>query len=251
MAMSVRRLCLCVLVVLPSVGMAQADDFGMWYTVSAEKKLGSRWSIELEGELRTHDSAKAIDRWSVGIDAEYKVTRWLKAGAGYVLLRDHHQEASIPSVASAEAHSIWLPSYWGDRHRVFASLAGDVTLGRLSISLRERWQYTYQPAYFIRRYNPENMVWGETEVYGKAKHVLRSRLQLAYDVPAVPIDPYASVELYNSMALEKVRYMAGADCELHRQHVVGLYYCLQAVNSPGSGSNPRSHILGMRYKFKF
>ena len=52
---------------------AQADDFGLDFSLEVQKKIDKKWSVSLEGELRTRNNAQTNDRWSVGLGVDYKV----------------------------------------------------------------------------------------------------------------------------------------------------------------------------------
>lgn len=228
---------------------AQSDDFGMWYSLTAEKKLSRKWSVDVEGEFRTRNDAKTADRWSIGVDGEYKITRWLKASAGYTLLYDNNPEKI--SYNDDGSYNNWRPSYWGLRHRVAVSLAGSVDAGRFSFTLRERWQYTYRPEKTVDRYDFDNVWWEEKTVKSKSRHVLRSKLKIDYNIPKCKVDPYVDVELFNAWELQKVRYTVGVDWKLTKKHVFGLSYHYQDVNGDDDDNDVNSHILGLSYKFKF
>ena len=97
--MGKKALPLCLLALLPSSAVAQSDDFGLDFSLEAQKKINKQWSIGLEGELRTRDNTKTVDRWSVGLGVDYKVLKWLKASAGYNLLYDNNQNISYYEAA--------------------------------------------------------------------------------------------------------------------------------------------------------
>ena len=64
--------------------------------------------------------------------------------------------------------------------------------------------------------------------------------------------PYANVELYNSWAVEKVRYTIGTDINLSKQHTLGVYYRFQDMkNVAADDYDPDMHYIGVGYKFKF
>ena len=66
--------------------------------------------------------------------------------------------------------------------------------------------------------------------------------------PKCKVDPYASVELYNAKGgLQKIRYTAGADWKLTKQHVVSAFY--RYIDS--HDDDPNMHIIGLGYKYKF
>ncbi len=237
-----------LLMLLPATAMAQ-DDFGVWYSAGAEKKIDKRWSVGVEAELRTRNDSRTIDRWDLGADVEYKIAKHLKASAGYTFLRDNNKEKI--SLHSDGTYNNWRPSYWGSRHRFHVDLTGSLDVGRLSLSLRERWQYTYRPSSTTRRYDFDNSLWEDTEVSGRGKNVLRSRLQVDYNIPKCKVDPYASVELFNAWSVKKVRYTVGAEWKIKKSHTLGLFYRFQDVRGDDGDNQADTHIVGLGYKFKF
>ena len=227
---------------------AQGDDFGMWYELGVEKKLSPKWNIGAEGEFRTRNNSRTADRWSAGLSAEYKIVKGLKASAGYTFLYDNNQE-KFDLKSDGLRPNKWTPSYWGVRHRFNLSLSGNVDVGRLNIALRERWQYTYRPAATGKKYDFDEEVW--KSVKGKGKNVLRSRLQLSYDIPHWKFDPTASVEMFNDKSgIAKMRYQVGVDYKYKKKHVFGLTYRYQNVNDDDDDNELNSHLIGLSYKLK-
>jgi len=229
--------------------MAQSDDFGMWYEVGAEKKLSQKWSLGLEGELRTRNNTRTADRWSAGLSAEYKIVKGLKVAGGYTLLYDNNVE-ELDLKSDGLRPNKWTPSYWGVRHRLNLTLQGNKDFGRLNLQLRERWQYTYRPAAEGKKYDFDEEAW--TNVRGKGKNVLRTRLQASYDFPHWKLDPVANVEMFNDdSGIAKMRYQAGVEYKLQKRHVFSLTYRYQSVNSDDDDNEGNSHLIGLGYKFKF
>lgn len=237
------------LLLSPASLYAQGDDVGMWYSVATEKHIDKQWSIGAEAEFRTRNDMKTADRWSLGIDGEHKFSKRLKASAGYTFLWDNFKEDI--SLHSDGSYNNWRPGYWGPKHRFHADLTGNVNLGRFNVSLRERWQYTYRPRKTTDRYDFDNEEWEEKTVRAKGKNVLRSRLQAEYDIPGCKADPYASLEMYNAWAVEKLRYTIGVDWKIKKVHTLGLYYRYQDIREGDEDNEPDSHIIGLSYKFKF
>lgn len=240
----------CFLLMFPLTLLAQSDDAGMWYSVGAEKKIDKKWSVDVEGEFRTRNNFQTADRWSVGLSTDYKLGKGLKASAGYDFLWDNNRE-KLTYEDDSTTPKKWRPSYWGARHRVHADLTGDMNLGRFNFSLRERWQYTWCPEKSVSRYDFSDEAWENKVIAGKAKHVLRSRFQVEYNIARSKVTPYANVELFNSWQLDKVRYTVGADWKLKKQHLLGLYYRFQTVNGTDEDNDSNKHIIGLSYKFKF
>ena len=84
----------------------------------------------------------------------------------------------------------------------------------------------------------------------KARNVLRSRLQVDYNIRHCPVTPYVSAELTNAWNIQKVRYAVGADWKITKQHIVGLGYKFQRVYKDGE-DEPNLHVISLGYKFRF
>jgi opacity protein-like surface antigen len=251
----------CLIICPLSYSSAQSDDFGLDFSVEAEKKIDKQWSVSLEGELRRRDDAKTNDRWSIGLGVDYKIAKWVKASAGYSLLYDNTKRISYSDqedVDDGDFDEVGMPKkcaqYWAPRHRFNVSLTFDKKLfGDFRFSLRERWQYTWRPEHTVsERWSYLDEAYdGKAKTYGgSGKNVLRSRLQVEYDRKGLSLTPYANVEFWNAWKLQKTRYTVGLDWKLSKQHAVGAFYYYQKVNDDDD-LEPNRHLLGISYKFKF
>ncbi len=238
-------LCLMAASTLPSA--AQSDtETGLWMSAEAQKKINSQWSVSGEAEYRLREDFGSTDRWTVSVGTAYKPLSWLKFDAGYKFMRVLNDDES--TYRDDGTLKKFTPSWWCTKHRVYASVTGTLALGRLDLSLRERWQYTYRPQTTVDRYDNLEEEWEEKTKDGKAKHVLRSRLQAEYNIPHCKVDPFASVEFYNrSGGLEKVRYTLGADWKLSKKQQFSFFY--RYVD--GRDGDPNLHVIGLGYKYKF
>lgn len=248
---------------LPMTVLAQGDDFGLDFSLEAQKKFSKDFSLSLEGEYRTRNNTKTNDRWSLGVGVDYKVSKWLKASAGYNFLYDNNEkisyyDATDDAVLDGDADAgdpKKRAQYWAPRHRFNVSLTFDKKLfGNFRFSLRERWQYTYRPEHTVseRWSYLDNAYDSKEKTYsGKGKNVLRSRLQIEYDKKGFDLTPYANVELFNAWSLQKVRYTAGLDWKLSKQHIIGAFYRYQHVRNDDDDNEPSTHLIGIGYKFKF
>jgi len=240
-----------VLSLLPTTAVKAQSEGGLLLGAELDKKLTRQLSVSVEGEFRTRNDFKTIDRWSGSVGASYKFTKWLKADAGYSLLYGNNREKI--SYNTDGSYNNWRPSYWSTRHRLNASLTADYKFSNnLHLSLRERWQYTYRPESTPTRWDFDNAKWEDKLRKGKGKNQLRSRLQVEYDKKGATLKPYANVELYHSPGIEKLRYSVGADVKLTKRHSLDIYYRFQDQrNVDESDYDPDMHYLGVGYKFKF
>ena len=239
---------------------AQSEG-GLILGAELEKKINRQWSLGLEADFRTRNDFKTVDRWNLGLGVEYKFSKWLKANAGYSFL-DYNMREKVEHYTTEKGNAKihWRPSYFGVKHRFNASLtASHKFTNGLKFSLRERWQYTYRPEKAVTRWtfredvsNQDMRLDDDYVRSGKGKNQLRSRLQVELDRKRALFTPYASMELYNSWAIEKIRYTAGTDIRLNKQHSLSVYYRFQNMkNVDEEDYDPDMHFLGLSYKFKF
>ncbi len=263
------------------------SNFGVWTSIGVEKKINKKFSVGVEGEFRTADVLNEVSRYSIGASVDYKLTSWLKAEVGYVYIAEpqarenklelkEYKDTDDDGVVDETEYEYKTDApYVRNRHRVNASLTGSVKFGRFKISLRERWQYTYRPETTTERveydlkyqnmmegfYDGDKYLWKiesmnpekrQKQIKAKESHMLRSRLQVSYDIKSIPFEPYASIELYNDFdgfKLKKTRYTIGGDYKFNKKHSIGLYYRYQDFS--GSDEGESTNILGVGYKFKF
>ena len=147
----------CILVALMglfvTVGYAQQSDFGVWATVGADKKLSKQWSVAGELGLRTRDNSKEMDRYHLGLEADYKPWKFLKMTVSYNFLYDNRSE-KVTYHKDGTENKI-TPAYWWPRHRFLLGVTGIYSLGNLDLSLREMYQYTYRPKASGKKYDTD------------------------------------------------------------------------------------------------
>ena len=240
-----------VLLAAMCLPLSAQSEAGLLVSAEAEKQVNKKLSFGIEAEMRTRNNLKTMDRWKFGIGAEYKLTSWLKANAGYNLLNQNYREDY--NYKSSGALNKWRPSYWGIKHRVYASLTGSYKFSNnIKLSLRERWQYTYRPEKTVQRWDYDDEEWEDKVRSATGKNQLRSRFEIAYDKKHALLTPYANVELYNSLAIEKIRYTVGTDIRLNKQHSLGVFYRFQDMkNVDADDYDPNMHYIGLGYKFTF
>ena len=242
----IAALLLLITILIPT--SLHADDAGLVVSAEASYKISKKLNAGFETEFRSRNNFRTADRVSLGPSLSYKVLPWLKASVSYNLLIDNNRE-KITYQDDEVSYNNWRPSYWGLRHRFNVSLTASYKIQRVELSLRERWQYTYRPSKMIDNFDFDEGIWEDHEVRGKGKNVLRSRLQLEWDIPKCKFDPYASVEFHTTRDLEKTRFIVGVNHSIKKKHNFNLYYRYQLSGS--SSDEPNIHLLGLGYTFKF
>ena len=227
---------------------SRADDAGLELSAGASHKFNKRASLGFEVEFRSRNTFRTVERVSLGPEFSYKLTSWLKASASYSLLIDNNRE-TITYQDDGVSYNNWRPSYYGVRHRFNVSLTGSYKFRRVELSLRERWQYTYRRTRVIDNFDFDNGEWEDHEVRGKGKNVLRSRLQVEWDIPKCKFDPFASVEFHTTRELEKTRFILGVAHSVKKTHDFELYYRYQLTGK--NSDEPNIHMVGLGYTYKF
>ena len=274
----VKKILLAAAFCLPALASQAQDndyegDFGTWWELGAKKELTKQWSLSLDGELRTNDMSRKMDRLGLGIGANYKVNKYLKVGAGYTLLGGHKKDKTKIKeeydIVTGALESITVrttPDYWNNRHRFYVDITPAIKLGKAwHLSLRERYQYTFTPlGHHTRDTRYYDVYEGEVsfnrEVLGERRtderthrHVLRSRLKLEFDKKKVDWKPFISVEAQNNLAdhmhLRKLRAAAGTEYKISKHHSAGLAYVFTRSNE--GGDKELFHALNISYNFKF
>ena len=246
------------------------DEFGVWATVEASKKINKKFKFVADAELRTYDFVNNVERATVGAKFEYKILKWLKANVGYSFMYTHEpEETSIKDQIEDEEGNVFNEynidhEYWTIRNRFYLTASGEYKVGRFEFGLRERLQYTRTSSATVNetkyRYDlgmdpilstedNEWIVTTEPELKD-AKHnlTLRSRLSVKYDIPNCKINPFASVELYTRLdewkGCDKVRYRIGGSYKINKKNSISLYYLYQDVNDIDEADG---HAIGFEY----
>lgn len=227
-------------------GKAQSD-FGVWMDAGIEKKLNKHWTLEGEIGARTRNNSKEMDRYSLGVGADYKLNKYLKFSTAYNLLYDHrggtqtyHKNGTVNKIT---------PAYWWPRHRFLFGVTGSYSFGNLGLSLREMYQYTYRAKAKNKKYDTDTEEW--EDVKSKSQHLLRSRFQINYRIRHTPLAPFGSVELYNGNGgLQKTRYTVGTNLQMGKHHDLKLYYRYQDLRE-NDDDDLDTHVLGIGYTYKF
>lgn len=265
-----------LLSVMPASNMfAQSDDFGIWSSLEAKKKLTDKLDVVFEGELRTIDGAKQTDRRSFGVGMNYGFTKWLKADIGYIYIQSYNpQEKSLKEYVGDDefgnaVHNYNIDhAYWEERDRFYLSLTASWKIGRIKLSLRERLQYQHTHSALTSedkyRYTfdmldpnnpypilPEDAPNSDSELKeDKHNTVIRSRLTAKWDIKKCKIEPFASIELFTRAdewrGHDKLRYRIGANYKIDKDNELSLFYMYQDNHS---SKNPPLHAVGIGYSF--
>ena len=206
--------------------LSAQDDLGSSLSVDITKKIIPRLNLSLEEDFRLRDNLSEVDRFSTTLELSYKPWKFLKLGGAYNLINYNHDTKG-----------------WEVRHRYYFFATGSYRFNRFTVSLRERFQSTYRVGV------------KETSKRANPKLYLRSRLEVEYDIRNCKFEPFASVELYNTLndpqgnKMNKLKYTAGSKYKMNKRNSLQLYY--RYVNFKDDDEGNGKHMIGAGYSYKF
>ena len=238
-----------LLLALMLPAMAMADDSGAALEVGASHKLCKGLEASIDAEVRTQDGLGDMERWSIGAALEYKFCKWLKADAGYTFI-DRYIPAQVNSKGTKRTDD-----YWSPRHRAFVSATGIWKPNKhWELSLRERYQYTYETKVNVPCYRLATGKRDDDKVKGdEGESLLRSRLQVKWTIrKKCPWTPFANVEALNDLgdgfSLDQMRYTIGTGYKINKHNSLGLSYRYKdKSNSDEAGG----HLITLSYTYDF
>lgn len=247
-------------VLLASALLALASAAGA-QTLLGGAEIGHKFNFGLNVgagvEYRSAQWFDSSDQWSAEVSASYKPLKPLKIGVSYKFIQAHTPQQHTTNYQ--------VSAFWANKHRVSLGLTGEwKPLKVLTLSLRERYQYTYRPEMLVPRFDIDDLEpAGNRTVASKSKHVLRSRI-LAEVKPSKKcrFSPYWSFELYSLLAeqnhskdvsgaahfCEKWRVTAGSGFKINRHNSLDLFYRFAKTTDADEFDSP--HTIGVIYSFK-
>ncbi|MCS2892630.1 DUF2490 domain-containing protein [Parabacteroides faecis] len=206
--------------------LSAQDDLGSSLSAEITKRIIPGLNLSLEEDFRLRDNLSEVDRFSTTLELSYKPWKFLKLGGAYNLINYNHETKG-----------------WEVRHRYYFFATGSYRINRFTVSLRERFQSTYRVGV------------KETSKRANPKLYLRSRLEVEYDIRNCKFEPFASVELYNTLndpqgnKMNKLKYTAGSKYKLNKRNSLQLYY--RYVNFKDDDEGNGKHMIGLGYSYKF
>ncbi len=216
-------------------------------------KLPKSFSVGAELEFRSADWFSDALQWSAEASLGYKPVKPLKISAAYKFIQERNPDGVSKKGKLYNA-------YWDAKHRVSISATGSLKLWKFELSLRERYQYTYQPQHVIPYIDPED---GNRTIDAKSYHKLRSRLQAEFKPrKKSPWKPFVSFELYTLLKTtshteadknkgakfyDKYRIAAGTSYKINKHNSLDLFY--RYAQSVDEDENEAPHTIGLVYSF--
>ena len=212
---------------------AQSNRYGTWTSIAVEKKL-HKWNLGAETELRTINYLNRIDRWSLGISADYSILKQLKLGVGYQLMNS------------------WDEKYidYQIRSRFNVAATGKLKWNNFSFSLREKLQVTFKDESDRIKSN------GTIDTYNMdPEWTWRNRMLLSYNISHCALTPSFSVETFYQLdnpdgnTFDNVRYTLSLDYKINKQNSISVYGLINSKLNSDDASG--KYILGVGYTHSF
>ena len=275
-----KRFMLPALAMMTIASAAYADDYGVWADLAVQKSLSKQWSVDAGIDLRAENKLNDLTRYGVSVGVGYKPVKWLSLGAGYSFLRDYNlTESKFEYRASGALKNCKVDdAYWRSKHRATFDVTGSLPVGRFTLSVRERYQYTHFVATTTTRtsykspLSADQLAGYNGTVYdycgqkfatlevdparakaAKDRHYLRSRFGVEYNIKHCAWTPYLTYEFSNNLGdklhLDKQRLTVGTEWKITKQHRLDIAYVYN--NGSDDDNDSDCHVLSLGYKFKF
>ena len=218
------RYVLVFLLFIPAGLYGQANDFGIWYGVSAEHKVTKKLDIDLSTNIRTFNKAAKVEE------------AFLEAGVTYDLSKRFALSGSYRVSKNIEKNG----SYYF-QHKLFIDLKGNIPVGNFSFSCRARLQERTKTFLKDEQENPQS-------------YTGRIKVKANYKTPVFPLNPYVYIETFSPMfsertkTIEKERFSAGVELSISRHNSVELEYIFQRDYLPHLSD---LNIISANYNIKF
>jgi hypothetical protein len=225
MMMTTRRILILGFTFLLTVtAFAQDKDFGIWYGISASHKLNKKLDLDISTQVRTFNNASKIDEVFLEGGLTYEFNKFLALAGAYRVSK------------SIEDNN----SYYF-RHKILLDLKGYLPAGNFSFSARLRFQTRTKT--FI-----------EDDQDKHPDYTGRIKLKAVYKTPVFPFNPYVYAESFTPMfsnktrTIEKIRYSAGVEIKIAKNHSVDLEYIFQRDFLPHISD---LNVAAINYNIKF
>ena len=240
---------------------AQTDDFGLDFSLEAEKKICKGVDFSIEGNARTQDNTQQMERWGAGAALGVKLcntkTFSVKAAAKweYMWIKNLAETTEKRNGYNHTNH------FWRNRHRTSASLSAAYSPSkRWEISWKETFQYNHfceasktTEKWMLKDKNDINSLYLSDKelktVNAKDRMVLRMKVTVQYDTKHCPIDPYVSGEYGGGLNYDanKWKFEAGADYKINKKNKINLFYRYLTENDD---DELNGHLVGIGYSIK-
>ena len=192
--------------------------------IGVEKTFFKNWKIGVETTLKLEKNASRIDEIDFDISTDYSPINFLSFGLGYRLAYNQKSDSTYEK-----------------KYRYYAQAEFDQNIKRFKLEYRFRYQNIDDDFFQYEKDYP-------------SKSILRNRLQLAYNIPKLPVEPFTYAELYgllkkNEDFASKIKLALGIRYNLKKYGKVKAYY---RIDIELNSLYPYTfYTIGLNYTFDF
>lgn len=211
-------------------------EFGTWTNISVDKKLDKKWTIVAETELRTIYNVQLISRWSLGVEAEYKIIKPLELNFGYEFMNTLDEKYKN----------------YQFRNRFKTDLTGKKKWRDFSFSLSEGLQFTTKND--SKRIQSDGII--DTYKINPAL-MWKNNFEVEYNIPKCKITPEFDFKTYYSLnnpdgnAFDKIRYTLSFQYKLNKHNNISLFGVYNEELGSDEADYSGKYNLGVKYTHHF
>ena len=236
-----KQIMTALLMCATAVAMAQSD-WGAWTEVSAEYEITKKWDVAVEGELRTRDFLKSIDRYSIGATTSFSPTKIFNVGVGYDFI-DSYRDSYETSGGNI------VDDYWRIKNRLYLQTKFKFKPSIFNVGVRLRYQYTNESRVSIPKYSPSGKRKENKVKEAEDENVFRSKLSVSVKATKL-LRPFVSYELSNdlddSFGLKRQRIEAGTAFRINKKNSINLSYKRNIYKGDDEGKT--KNVIGISYE---
>jgi Protein of unknown function (DUF2490) len=201
-----RFLIFAILIITGSQLSAQHSDLGNWNTLSFNKDINKKLTLNLDQELRFRNNLTRLNLLYTNVGVTYKINKSVRIAGVYRFIAKYKDD-----------------DLWGYRHRLYADLILKHRPGRFAFVYRSRMQWEWRGA-------------GYSSEYGRVPEIYwRNLFKASYKLNDL-VSPYLGTELRVQLqnpripyhnGFDRTRFMGGIDIQLNKISTLGIYYLLQ------------------------
>ncbi len=231
-----KKIKILVLLFFAIVGKMNAQsEFGTYTSIGVDKKIG-KWELEAETEVRTIENLNLINRWSIGLNADYKIIKPLSVNLGYQLMNVLDQK--------------YLNYQW--RHRFKLEAEGKKKWGDFSFSLSEGLQLTTKDD--NKRIKDD----GSIDTYAiSPAWIWKNSFEVEYDIPKSKFSPGYEFQTYYELNnpdgndFDKIRNSLFLKYKINKNNSLKIFGLINSELGTDEAEYSGKYILGLKYNYHF
>jgi hypothetical protein len=211
------------------------SEYGTFTSIGVDKKIG-KWKLEAETELRTIDYLNLINRWSIELNAGYKIAKPFTVNFGYQLMNVLDQK--------------YMNYQW--RNRLKLEAEGKKKWGDFSFSLSEGLQLTTKDD--NKRIRDD----GSIDTYAiNPAWVWKNSFEVEYDIPKSKLSPGYEFQTYYELNnpdgndFDKIRNTLFLKYKINKNNAFKIFGSINSELGTDEAEYSGKYILGLKYNYHF